>query len=235
MEMDSLRSIGPGSAQKAVLKCQNFIASYRYNLRQRNRVFQIPDRPMLDEASMPVYCRMLAECELYLEYGSGGSTVYAASLNKPFISVDTNRYFLKAVEKKIGRLGPLQLLKHANVGWIGTYGYPAFQKPRFWRVGKWSAYAEFPWRFVERDRLPDLVLVDGRFRVAAGLTSFLHLAEAPHSRVLVDDYTERPFYHELESYARLVEVAGRMAIFQPLPEKAPAIGKALLRYSKDWR
>jgi hypothetical protein len=100
---------------------------------------------------------------------------------------------------------------------------------------KWKAYAELPWQYVEEGQLPDLVMVDGRFRVAAALTSCAHLANFLESRVVVDDYAARPHYHLIEDHARLVAMAGRMAIFQPLPAVSSRMREAIDRHSLDWR
>jgi len=221
--------------KEAVWKYRSYRQLYYFALKQRRMEFQIPDQAMLEEETMPIFYRMLEKSSRYLEYGSGGSTVQAAKLNKPFISVDTDRYFLKAVQRKIEFLAPDQNLVHADIGWTKAYGYPAFESPKARSVKKWRSYSELPWRYVENGQLPDLVMIDGRFRVAAALTSCLHLVNAPESRVLVDDYAERPFYHVIEAYAQLVEMAGRMAIFRPLPAASPAIVEAIERYALDWR
>jgi hypothetical protein len=230
-----IKPILPRFVFKAIWKYREIRDTIDFLRQQRRKEFKIPERPMLDAAEMPVFCRMLENCRRYLEYGSGGSTVLAARLNKPFTSADTDQYFLMAVQRRIGSLGPDQHLVHADIGWTKPYGYPLFTTALSWRVKKWRAYGEYPWRYVEDGFLPDLVMIDGRFRVAAALTSCLHLANAPESRILVDDYSDRVFYHEIEAYARLVGVAGRMAIFQPLAGTSPAIEEAIDRYSLDWR
>jgi hypothetical protein len=197
--------------------------------------FEIGDRPWLDEESSAVFLRMLEDSRSYLEYGGGGSTVLAAKLNKSFVSVDTDQHFLAAVRRKIGHLAPCQHLVHANIGWTRLCGEPLFKSSNARRRKRWKAYVEIPWRYVENGSLPDLVMVDGRFRVAAALTSCVHLMNFPDSRVVVDDYAARPHYHAIEDHARLVGMAGRMAIFQPPSASSPGIQKAIEHYSLDWR
>src|SRR5208282_5481600 len=72
--------------------------------RQRIWGFSIGDKPCTGDASNAAFEKMLRECRFYMEYGSGGSTVLAARLGKPFISVETDRFFLQAVRKKAGPL-----------------------------------------------------------------------------------------------------------------------------------
>lgn len=197
--------------------------------------FEVGDRPWLDEESSAVFLRMLENSRSYLEYGGGGSTVLAAKLHKSFVSVDTDQHFLAAVRRKISHLAPHQHLVHANIGWTRLCGEPAFKSLGARRQKKWKAYAELPWKFVAPGSMPDLVMVDGRFRVAAALTSCVHLAQTAESRIVVDDYATRPHYHAIENYAQLVGMAGRMAIFQPPSASSPGIQEAIDHYSLDWR
>jgi hypothetical protein len=177
---------------------------------------------------------MLAGSSRYLEYGSGGSTVLAAKLGKPFVSVDTDPYFLRAVRRKIGKLASNQHLEHANIGWTKHFGCPFFENPSPQRKKRWKAYAEIPWRYVE-GLPPDLVMVDGRFRVASALTSCRHLAGAPGSVIVVDDYVDRPHYHIIEQYAELDCIIGRMAMFKPKHRNCLHLQEAIDRFSCDWR
>ena len=230
-----IRPILPGFVRKGVWKYRIYRDLFHFAVQQRRLDFQIGDQPWLDDDSSAVFLGMLEDSMSYLEYGSGGSTVLAAKLNKPFVSVDTDRYFLEGVRRKIGKLGPNQHLEHGNIGWTKQYGCPVFERPSARRQKMWKAYAEIPWRHVKEGLLPDLVMVDGRFRVAAALISCVHLANSPTSRIVVDDYVMRPYYHAIENYAQLVGMAGRMAIFKAPSTSSLDIQEAIERYSLDWR
>lgn len=230
-----MESISPATSRILTRKFQTLRELLHFKFRQRYPGVQIGDEPWFDEASGRTFLQMLTNARSYLEYGSGGSTVLAAKLNKAFISADTDRYWLKAVRRKIGPLAPNQHLEYVNIGWTGIHGYPIFKFPSVFNRKRWKAYAQAPWRFVDEAVLPDLVLIDGRFRVAAALTSCVHLVNSQGSRILVDDYIARPHYHVIESYAQLVETKGRMAIFKP-PVTCPAgIHTAIDRYLLDYR
>src|SRR5579872_1792445 len=88
----------------------------RFFITQRFLGFTVGEEPALDEASKPAFASMLRECRFYLEYGSGGSTVMAARMNKRFISLETDPYYMRAVRAKIGELAPHQRLLYADVG-----------------------------------------------------------------------------------------------------------------------
>lgn len=230
-----MKSISRQNIGRGIRELRALCGTLHFKIHQRWSGVQIGDRPWLDEASGEAFLQMMKDARSYLEYGSGGSTVLAASLNKAFISVDTDRYLLKAVRRKIGKLTPDQHLEHVNIGWTGIYGYPVFKSPSALNRKRWKAYAQAPWRFVDQAILPDLVLIDGRFRVAAALTSCVHLVNSQDSRILVDDYIMRPYYHVIESYAQLLEIKGRMAVFKP-PVTCPAgIHTAIDRYLLDCR
>lgn len=208
----------------------------RFFITRKFSGFDIADEPTFDNQSTIPFTSLIRNCRFYLEYGSGGSTVMAARLGKSFISVDTDKLFLRSVNKKIGPRFPTQQLIHADIGLTGPWGKPLCRKhPSSRRLRKWRAYAETPWRFVSNGHLPDLVLVDGRFRVAATLTCFAHLRTSPAARILVDDYIDRPYYHIVEKHANLTDVFGRMAVFQPKAQDGGDLDETIDRYSIDWR
>jgi hypothetical protein len=144
--------------------------------------------------------------------------------------------FSRAVSRKIGALSLNQRIIHVDIGLTGQWGVPLPNRhPSSRRLRKWRLYPEAPWHFVIEAQSPDLVLVDGRFRVASALTSFAKLASLPHAHVLVDDYKDRPHYHVLESHAKLLAMAGRMAIFQPGLQEIKNLNQLIDQYSADWR
>lgn len=207
----------------------------KFSARRRLKGFEIGDQPWMDDVSREIFDRMLRSSARYLEYGSGGSTVSAKKLAKAFISVDTDPFMVKAVRRKVGKLAPDQHLLYANIGWTGIHGFPVFRSENAARRKRWKAYVELPWHRTDRSHPPDLVLVDGRFRVAAALTSCARLAGALESRIVVDDYISRPWYHFIADYAKLIEIKGRMAVFQPPAECSSELLEAVQHFMTDCR
>lgn len=229
----TVRNIFKSALPEFALDC---VKLARLLLRQRLWGFSIGDKPCVGDASNAAFEKMLRNCLFYMEYGSGGSTIRAARLGIPFISVETDRFFLQAVRKKIGTLSAEQHLLHADIGPIGPqYGAPLFKTPTDRRLEMWTAYVSLPWRHLEPGLLPDLVMIDGRFRVAAALTSCAHLVDSPESRILVDDYVGRPHYQSIELYAQLVCTYEHMAVFKPPSRNSPQLQEAIQRFSADWR
>lgn len=73
---------------------------------------------------------------------------------------------------------------------------------------------------------PDLVLIDGRFRLAC----FLHsqLAAETGTPILFDDYTNRPQYHLVEEFCPIEQSEGRQVLFSvPAELDRETIGREL--------
>jgi len=190
----------------------------------------IPDGPHFEPESTPYFLERLAQAREYLEYGSGGSTVEAARLNKTFTSVESDAAFLEAVQQKIGRPRSGRFI-HVDIGKTTEWGIPKFQRWTPWRRLRWSRYAKAPWHDGIK---PDLILVDGRFRVHCALYTINQL-RGRDFEILLDDYTNRDFYSEVESFAELQFCKGRMASFLPKKFDQDDMNRALRRYSIDFR
>ena len=91
------------------------------------------------------------------------------------------------------------------MGEVSDWGNPTSFKNR----ENFSAYANWFWTLnIE----PDLVVIDGRFRVLCFLTS---IKFAPVGTIILfDDYANRPFYHVAEEFLTVGERCGRQALFE---------------------
>lgn len=199
---------------------------------QRIIGFAVPDSPHFEEESLPYFRERLRSSTLYLEYGCGGSTVEAARLGKSFVSVEGDRYYLEAVRKKIEKqFGPVEgTFLHADVGLTGPWGYPIFKARNLARMQRWKGYAEKPWRSLRS--MPDLILIDGRFRVHCALFT---ISKVSDFEILFDDYGRRPHYREVEKFARLDRMYGRMAVFRPKPYDSSDLKASIAHFASDYR
>jgi hypothetical protein len=201
------------------------VANRRFLLTQRLVGFDAPASPHFDSPETTAWFQeRLKTATAYLEYGAGGSTFLAASSGIPFISVDSDRYFLKAVRKKIKAHGFLdersQTYHYADIGLTGPWGRPVmFGPPSSGRAGLFSRYSDPPAPCQARGFAPDLVLIDGRFRISCALKLARLMKDRDDWTILVDDYVERPHYHLLEGFLRLQGCVGRMAVFARRPEQ----------------
>jgi hypothetical protein len=118
----------------------------------------------------------LRNAEIYLEFGSGGSTV--AAVTNPHItsiySVESDRTWIKrlldadlvasAVDEK--RLAFI----HADIGPIQNWGNPVTEEAQL-HIANYKNYFWSAWELLPAN--PDVVLIDGRFRVACAIMAAL--------------------------------------------------------------
>lgn len=212
----------------------------RWLYRQRVKGFSVPDNPHFDDDldTTNFFLERLASSRMYLEYGCGGSTVTAARNKKNFITVDSDRFYLASVQKKIERqFGSVSgMFVYANIGLTEEWSYPSFTRLTTRRLNKWKCYPEAPWAIIEKKmQFPDLVLIDGRFRVACALVSLKHLHKKSDFILLIDDYAERPHYRVVEDFAHLDSMQGRMAVFKPKQIDPAKINAAIEAANSDYR
>ena len=70
-------------------------------------------------------------------------------------------------------------------------------------------YVSGVWNFKSQ---ADVILIDGRFRVACFLYSLIHSKK--DSIIIFDDYFNRPWYHIVEDVIPLHDKCGRQAFFK---------------------
>jgi protein O-GlcNAc transferase len=153
-----------------------------------------------------------------LEYGSGGSTVLAAEKPKKIIySVESDRKWALRMRLYFAanKFNSIPLMYWVDIGETCEWGGAANEL--FWK--NFYNYSTGIW-YENFFRQPDVILIDGRFRVACFLAT-LALTERS-VMVLFDDYKERSFYHVAEEFYPVVEFVGRMAVFDIRPAKIDA-------------
>lgn len=159
--------------------------------------------------------KLAVKATVYGEYGVGESTMWVAENTEArIIAVETDRTWVERVQQSMPRDSEII---HADLGPVGDFGRPlTYQK-----LDDFSDYFEGIWR---QDAKPDLVLIDGRFRVACFLTCLLMSEDSTF--IIFDDYKDRSHYHVVERVIAPIAVSGRQAIFQVRLE---LIDKALVQ------
>jgi hypothetical protein len=147
-----------------------------------------------------------------LEYGSGGSTVYAATETKAkVLSIESDKAWAKSLEGTLAerKVDPTRAkVQWVNIGKTKKWGYPADHSR--WR--NYPNYVLTPW---EDGFAPDVVLIDGRFRRACFAATMMQCRQA--TTVLFDDYSSRETYQKVEALVKPTEVVGRLARFEIKP------------------
>ena len=191
----------------------------------------IPETPWMDEKGLEIFKLLAASSKCYLEFGSGGSTIHVAKNTnvKNIISVDSDKKWVKRITESLEPSKKEILLIHCDIGEVGNWGVPINK----FHIENYHQYRSMPWEYANQKLLkPDLILVDGRFRVASFLYSLL--CAENNTTILFDDYTERPEYFIVEKFCRLDHVAGRMGVFKAVKDYSiPEICKAIAKYSTN--
>lgn len=153
--------------------------------------------------------RVYKSAKVILEYGGGGSTVYAANNGKHVLAVESDSNWVEKITEEIshsrGR-GENAKIVHVDIGKTKAWGYPADSSG-------WENYHKYPlsvWSSPGFEE-PDVVLIDGRFRMACFAAVVLNAKTK--TIVLFDDYANRPEYHQVESLVKPEKIVGRMAVF----------------------
>ena len=148
----------------------------------------------------------------YLEFGLGGSTLLAVrSRIKTIVAVDSDSAWVEAVkthpEIALRVEDNSAAILYADIGPVAAFGSPATRAS----IHKWPGYIKTAWaEWYRRGSLPELILVDGRFRVAACLSVVMAWALSegswPPPKVVVHDIVpERVSYNKIFEFFDVIE------------------------------
>lgn len=173
-----------------------------------------PPRPdlTLPEAEAAAVRQAYTGANVVLEYGSGGSTVMAAELGAEVWAVESDAGWARRMQDWFAAnpaAGRARVL-HADIGPTKAWGHPADDS----HFRHWPDYPQAVWEHADFPH-PDVVLVDGRFRLACFLTVAFRILRKV--TLFFDDYRGRAAYHAAETLAPPSRMIGRMARFDLTP------------------
>jgi hypothetical protein len=157
--------------------------------------------PHFNPNDMNLFYEVLNKSKYYFEYGSGGSTCQASIRNNIMTihSVESDPEWYSNICKTIEKKKPITLMYiHLNTV-SNTWGYPG----EGCLIEHMRAYSRAirSLSVTETYKL-DMILIDGRFRVACCLHCFDMIS--PHCQIVFDDFLNRPHYHEVLNYYDIV-------------------------------
>lgn len=162
------------------------------------------DKTLLFDGEDHLFKELMRDCSVYGEYGMGRSTQYALDKSDCMvISVESDQDYSKLFQGVSERI----IVKHIELGKLTKFGKPIGYD--FYK--NFKDYTEGIWR---EENNPDFVLIDGRFRICCLLTSIKYAKEG--TKILFDDYIERPEYHFAENILKPIEKTSRQALFEKL-------------------
>lgn len=183
--------------------------------------------PHLPDAAITAIRNAIRRGSTYLEFGSGGSTRAFAPLAGHTVSVESDQRFARAVRRALPRRARRKtLILHIDIGETSEWGYPAGAP-----TAAWDDYSAAVWSALPA--VPDVVLIDGRFRVACAIETSLRCP--PGTTVFIDDFGDRR-----SEYAPMLEclaeqrMIGRVLVATPRPDLDRARAAHLLAaYRRD--
>ena len=168
----------------------------------------------------------IKKSRFYLEFGSGRSTLFAQKIRKKFISIEADKIFFNIMKKKINNPS----LRYYNIGLTYQYSIPYFYSQKLVLNYSKSIFEELQ----KKKIVPDLILIDGRFRVLVALQAHIFMSKIKKIiTIIIDDYAQRYHYHILEIFFK-IKVIGNFGVVYGLKNKR--ITKKLIeKYLRDCR
>jgi hypothetical protein len=167
-------------------------------------------KPAMRPREIALLTSLLRQSDRMLEFGAGGSTALAVKMGVGSVtSVESDADWIARLklDDALGRAveeGRLELL-HADVGPVGALGRPSVKQE------SWPTYACRPWTHVEDAKL-DLVLIDGRFRVACILETARRVS--PATIIAVHDFWNRSGYHVVLPFLEQIGASESLGLFR---------------------
>ena len=173
--------------------------------------FTLPDAPRMSAAERNLFRKAIGKATSYFEFGSGGSTVWAIQAGLTVKGVESDARWVDALKDKLGERCQVESV---DIGPTGAWGYPVSME----HSENFQNYS----RAIQGHDLPfDLILVDGRFRVACTIAAIQHVLDHhqnPESaEILIHDFWDRPQYHAVLEFLDPVEKAETAGLFRIKP------------------
>ena len=158
-------------------------------------------KPMLAKNDEKMFYKYLDKATNYFEFGSGGST-YQASIRNNIIniySVESDIIWHNKLKNILKRKTNIQYIYVEMNSLPDTYGYPGPTSTK----DQYINYSNQIILLDKNSRAIDLILIDGRFRVACCLKCFDIIDM--NCLILFDDFLNRSVYHIVLDYYDIVE------------------------------
>jgi protein O-GlcNAc transferase len=158
--------------------------------------------PWLGHNDKQMFYKYLNKASIYFEFGSGGST-YQACLKQniqKIYSVESDLRWNHKLRQILKNETKVQFIYNEMNARPNTWGYPGKNSIPSQR----KKYSDQILIINENERKKiDLVLIDGRFRVACCLKCFGVVSD--DCVIVFDDFLDRPNYHIVLNYYDIIE------------------------------
>jgi hypothetical protein len=158
--------------------------------------------PFINKNDKLMFYKYLDKSTVYFEYGSGGSTYQASlrnNINKIF-SVESDLEWHNKLKKMIKNKLHINFIYNDMNTKPNTWGHPGANSTKEQCIN-YSDQITLLDKKTQNDI--DLVMIDGRFRVACCLKSFNVIND--NCLIAFDDFLNRPHYHVILSYFDIID------------------------------
>lgn len=151
--------------------------------------------------------------KVYLEFGSGGSTLRVLQKSKSRIhSVESSLDWINYLSKYfiIRRARNTRLFfHHVDIGQTHGWGYPISKDSK----KLFPNYSKSIFNSLGSNNI-DTVLIDGRFRVACVLSVILNMGSNKNTIILIHDFWNREKYHCVLKYLTTIQKVETLGVFK---------------------
>ncbi|MDR5876198.1 tetratricopeptide repeat protein [Halomonas sp. CUBES01] len=176
--------------------------------KQKQTSFSLPKAPHMSPAERKLFKKSLKKADKYFEFGSGGSTVWAVDQGLTVKGVESDATWVTALKDKLG--GKCQV-DAVDIGPTKEWGFPVTLEDS----EKFPAYSK---AIHSHKQSFDLILIDGRFRVACTMAAIQHVLEysedPQETRIFIHDFWNRPHYHVVLACLETVEKVESAGLFR---------------------
>lgn len=170
--------------------------------------FELPDAPFMTENERGLFKKALEGATYYFEFGSGGSTVWAVEKGLTVHGVESDAKWVNSLKDKLGERCQV---KTVDIGPTREWGFPASDDHK-------EKFINYSLAIQDHDISFDLILVDGRFRVACTIAAIQHILkhreDSERSRIFIHDFWNRPHYHAVLDFLESVEKSESAGLFR---------------------
>jgi len=181
------------------------------------KVNQSLDRPLyypwlMTRKEKKIFDELIKSSKYYLEFGMGGSTLRALLNSKAKVhTVESSMDWIKFMQryKVIKKEENRRLfIYHVNIGPTSELGYPISKEFKKF----FPNYSSFVFKKLNSEKL-DLVLIDGRFRVACTLQVILNCYNNSNLIILFHDFWKRKKYYSVLNFLDVIEKVDTLGVF----------------------
>ncbi|WP_022852612.1 hypothetical protein [Thermodesulfatator atlanticus] len=159
-----------------------------------------------------LFDKLIKASKHYLEFGLGGSTLRALAKSRSIIyTVESSMEWIEYMRKYriVKKFENERLfIYYVNIGPTKEMGFPVSDAYK----NVFEKYSSNIFHFINPQKI-DLVLIDGRFRVACALKTILKCYGNENIKILIHDFWNRNQYHIVLKYLEVLDKVEKLGLF----------------------